>query len=231
MQAWGVYFNSPVSFADGLHIQEQLVRARQAEAIPDVVLFLEHKPVVTLGTRGRTNALIVAPDKLAALGIDFTRASRGGDVTYHAPGQLVIYPILKLGENEADAHGYAQNLEEIAIRTAADYGVKAFRRKGKNGAWTDSGKIAAIGFRLRKWVTMHGMSFNIDLDLAGFATIIPCGLAGEKVSSLKAILGTACPAVQDVRSRMARHFQTVFNRKMDIFTEPGKLPLPLRTCF
>ncbi|OQW96345.1 MAG: lipoyl(octanoyl) transferase [Verrucomicrobia bacterium A1] len=216
MTARAVYFDSPISFAEGVRIQEQLVRARAAGAIPDTVLFLEHRPVVTLGSRGRDQALLKSTKQLEAMGIEFARASRGGDVTYHGPGQLILYPILKLGEKEADAHGYLWNLEEIAIRTAADFGVEARRRKGMNGAWTDAGKIAAIGFRLKRWVTMHGMSFNVDVDLAGFETIIPCGLKGEPVSSLKAILGARCPTLIAVRDRMRAHFETVCGRPLEL---------------
>jgi lipoyl(octanoyl) transferase len=216
MTARALYFDAPLSFADGVCIQEQLVRARAAGSIPDVVLFLEHDPVVTLGSRGRDRALRVSPEQLRALGIEFAHASRGGDVTYHGPGQLILYPILRLGGNEADAHGYLWNLEEIAIRTAVDFGVAARRRKGMNGTWADAGKIAAIGFRLTRWVTMHGMSFNVDVDLAGFETIIPCGLKGEPVSSLKAILGARCPPLTEVRDCMKTHFEAVCGRALQI---------------
>jgi lipoyl(octanoyl) transferase len=225
--AWAVYFESPVPFADGVRIQEALASARAAGEIPDTVLFLEHRPVVTLGARGRDLYLRARPEELAARGIDLVRASRGGDVTYHGPGQLVMYPILKLGEREADAHGYLSNLEEIAIRTAADFGVRARRREGMNGAWTDQGKIAAIGFRLKRWITLHGMSFNVDMDLEGFSTIVPCGLEGEPVTSLKAILGPTCPPLGVVRDRMARHFSAVCARPLETFRAGGAAPAPL----
>jgi lipoyl(octanoyl) transferase len=224
MTAWGIFFDSPLAFAVGVRIQEQLHAARLESRIPDTVLFLEHRPVVTLGTRGRSNYLLASPEQLAARGIDFTRASRGGDVTYHGPGQLVMYPILKLGDREADSHSYLTNLEEIAIRTAADFGVAARRRKGMNGAWTDDGKIAAIGFRLKRWITMHGMSFNVSVDLDGFKTIVPCGLQGEPVSSLKKILGTRCPSVEQTRDRIAHHFSAVCSRPLVFFSARGQLP-------
>ena len=224
MTAWGVFFDSPLSFAAGVRIQERIHQDRAAEKIPDTILFLEHRPVVTLGTRGRTRFLLVPPEQLAAQGIEFARASRGGDVTFHGPGQLVIYPILKLGEQEADSHSYLFNLEEVAIRTASDFGVSARRRKGMNGAWTDDGKIAAIGFRLKRWITMHGMSFNVAVDLAGFKTIVPCGLQGEPVSSLKKILGNRCPSLAQVRNRMAHHFSEICGRPLEIFSSTGPLP-------
>ncbi len=216
MTAWAAYFESPVPYADAVRLQEQLADRRRAGDIPDVVLFLEHPPVVTLGARGRDRSLRRAPAELKARGIELFRSSRGGDVTYHGPGQLVLYPILKLGEKEADAHGYLANLEEIAIRTAADFGVAARRRRGMNGAWTDRGKIAAIGFRLKRWITLHGMSFNVDVDLAGFQTIVPCGLEGEAVTSLKEILGAACPALRRVRERMKAHFEAVCHRPLKV---------------
>lgn len=197
----------------GVRLQERLVAARQAEAIPDTVLFLEHTPVITLGRRGRDNFLLRPAAELRALGIDVERASRGGDVTYHGPGQLVIYPILKLTA-AAGSRRYLWQLEEIAIRTAASFGLQAYRRTGMNGAWTDAGKIAAIGFHLKRWVTMHGMSFNVDLDLRGFSYIVGCGLVGEKVSSLAEQLGPRCPSVAAVREQMAAHLAEVCGRRL-----------------
>ena len=224
MKAWALYFNQPVAFSDGVKIQERLLAARAAGSIPDVVLFLEHRPVVTLGARGRKQSLLISPDQLARRGIEFAQATRGGDVTYHGPGQLILYPILRLGDCEADAHGYLYNLEEIALRTAADFGVRAFRRKGMNGAWTDSGKIAAIGFRLKRWITQHGLSFNVNPDLSGFETIVPCGLAGEPVTSLEKILGAACPAVAQVRDALSANFETVCGRTFQRFSSIDQAP-------
>jgi lipoate-protein ligase B len=133
-----------------------------------------------------------------------------------------MYPIVRLGEQEADAHGFLYNLEEIAIRTAADCGVTAFRRPGLTGAWTQPGKLAAIGIRLKRWVTFHGMSFNVNPDPSGFATIVPCGLANEPVTSLQALLGDACPAIGAVRERLLAHFSAVCQRTVQAF--PGDSP-------
>lgn len=225
--AIALYLADPVRYVDGVRFQEALVAARQADQIPDTVLFLQHRPVITLGRRGRTQHLLAAPDVLARHGVDLVTSSRGGDVTYHGPGQLVIYPILKLGSAEADSHGYLTNLEEVAVRTAADFGVTAYRRPGMNGAWTDAGKIAAIGFYLKRWVTMHGMSFNVDLDLAGFQLIVGCGLVGEKVSSLRHILGDRCPALAIARDHMARHVEQVLGRPLchDLAAHPALMKL------
>ena len=216
MNPRAIYYDHPVPYEEAARIQLAFHADRLADRIPDTVLFLEHTPVVTLGRRGRDNFLLVPAAELARRGVDVVRSSRGGDVTYHGPGQLVMYPILKLGSNEADAHGYLWNLEEIAIRTAADFGVRAFRTEGKSGAWTDAGKIAAIGFQLKRWVTLHGMSFNVDVDLAGFQTIVPCGLVGDPVASLKTILGEQCPLLVDVRERMKTHFEAVCGRALEI---------------
>ena len=231
MSAWSVSFDHPLPYGEGLELQHRLLRARQEGRIPDTVLVLEHTPVVTLGNRGRDNYLLKPKEGYRAAGIDLFRAERGGDVTYHAPGQWVLYPILHLGGNEADSHGYLHNLEEIAIRTLADFGVEGFRREGKSGAWTDAGKVAAIGFRLKRWVSFHGMSFNVDLDLSGFRTIVPCGLVGEPVASLKTILGDECPARSRVRDRLLDHFSRVCNRRLERFSAAGALPAELRPLF
>ncbi len=213
-RARGIVFRGLVPYAEGVRLQEELVRARIEERIPDVVLFLEHAPVVTLGMRSRPGHVLLSSAELDARGIGLCRTSRGGDVTFHCPGQLVMYPILRLGEREADAHGYLRNLEEIAIRTACDFNVRAFRRDGLTGAWTQGGKLAAIGIRFKRWVTFHGMSFNVSPDLSGFSAIVPCGLRNEPVTSLRELLGGAAPSVSAVRERMAIHFADVCGRPM-----------------
>ena len=192
------------------------------------MLILQHLPVVTLGNRGRDNYLLKTEEEYRELGIEVFHAERGGDVTFHGPGQWVLYPILYLGGNEADSHGYLNNLEEIAIRTLADYGVKGFRREGKSGAWTAVGKVAAIGFRLKKWVSFHGMSFNVCNDLMGFQTIVPCGLVGEPVATLKMVLGEKCPAMEQVRESLLSHFSEVCNRQIERYAAEGEMPEILR---
>ncbi len=227
MNAWSVSFNKPISYSAGLEIQHRLLKARQENKIPDTVLILQHQPVVTLGNRGRSNFLLKTEAEYKAEGIDLFRAERGGDVTYHAPGQWVLYPILHLGGNDADSHGYLFNLEQIAIQTLADFGIKGFRKEGKSGAWTEAGKIAAIGFRLKKWVSFHGMSFNVSLDLSGFQTIVPCGLVGEPVASIQTILGKACPEMEAVRDSLLNHFEVICGRKLERFDAEGAMPAEL----
>jgi lipoate-protein ligase B len=224
MNAWSVSFKKPVAYRQGLAMQHRLLKARQENLIPDTVLILQHTPVVTMGNRGRDNYLLKTEAEYRELGIELFHAERGGDVTFHGPGQWVLYPILYLGGNEADSHGYLNNLEEIAIRTLADFGIEGFRREGKSGAWTDAGKVAAIGFRLKKWVSFHGMSFNVCNDLTGFNTIVPCGLVGEPVASLQTILGDACPEMPAVRDSLLQHFAVVCGRELERFETDEYVP-------
>lgn len=228
MKAWAVQFDEPVSYQTGLDMQHRLLAARQADEIPDTVLILQHTPVITLGNRGRDNYLLKTPEEYKALGIEVFHAERGGDVTYHAPGQWVLYPIIHLGGSDADSHGYLWSLEEVALRTLADFGIAGFRREGKNGAWTEQGKVAAIGFRLKRWVSFHGMSFNVCLDLSGFQTIVPCGLVGQPVASMKTVLGDVCPSMEAVRGRLLANFSNVCKRDLEIFQSLEKAPAKLR---
>jgi len=203
---------SPAVYSDICGLQDRLAADRLADRIPDTVIFLEHTPVITLGMSAKPAHVLASPDSLARLGIELCKSPRGGDVTYHGPGQLVMYPIMKLTGKDADVRAYVARLEEVAIRTAGDFNVQAFRRSGKTGAWTEDGKIAAIGVRIRKWVACHGLSLNVNPDMAAYENIVPCGLKGEPVSSLAEILGDSCPTVAKVRTSMARHFEEVFDR-------------------
>ncbi len=226
--ALALFFREPVRYAAGLRMQEALHAARCADAIPDVVLFLQHHPVITLGRRGRTAHLLAREEELRARGIDLVTASRGGDVTFHGPGQVVMYPIMRLGRKGDGSHGYLFNLEEIAVRTCAAHGVKAWRREGKSGAWTEAGKIAAIGFKVQRWVTYHGMSFNVKPALDGFSLIVPCGLAGEPVASLNAIPGAHPAPVDAVAASMANHYEDVFRQTLARYGAGERLPDILR---
>jgi len=216
MKANAIFIDNPLSYKEGLLIQEKILEARINDLIPDTVLFLEHLPVITCGARSKPEQILLSDRELKDKNIEISESSRGGAVTFHGPGQLIMYPIIKLGGNKADIRGYLNNLEEVAIRTAACFGVSAYRRTGMTGAWTDQGKLAAIGVRFKRWVTCHGMSFNINPDLSGFSAIIPCGLAGEKVTSLKILLGNACPSLQNTRDAMSSQFSAVFGRSLAI---------------
>lgn len=227
MKAWAVQFDQPVPYQEGLDLQHRLLAARQVNQIPDTILILQHLPTVTLGNRGRDNYLLKTAEEYRALGIEVFRAERGGDVTYHAPGQWVLYPIIYIGGSETNAHGYLWNLEEVALRSLADFGIQGFRVDGKSGAWTEKGKVAAIGFRLKRWVAFHGMSLNVCLDLSGFQTIVPCGLVGQPVASMQSLLGSACPAMSAVRDRLLVNFSGVFHRDLEILQDRDGLPHPL----
>jgi lipoyl(octanoyl) transferase len=205
--ARAVFFDQPVPYARALEIQEALVQARYEERIPDTVLFLEHPPVITLGRRGRKNFLLASREALAEEGIELIQSSRGGDVTWHGPGQLVMYPILNLTAPGRAARRYLSQLEETAIATCRHFGVEAFRREaGMEGAWTEQGKIAAIGLMFKRWISFHGMSFNVAPDLQGFAKIVPCGLENTAVTSLEKMLGDDAPGLGEVRDVMAKIF-------------------------
>jgi len=219
METLVTIFRQPVPYSEGLRLQEQWVAERQADQATDRLILLEHSPVITMGVRAKNEHLLLSKEALAKRGIELYETPRGGDVTYHAPGQLILYPIMKLTGTEADIHAFVGKLEEIAILTAEAFCVTAFRRKGKTGVWTDQGKIAAIGIRFKKWVSSHGMSFNVNVDLGGFDAIVPCGLHGEKVTSLQAVLGERCPTMQEVRAVMMRQFERVMKRT--VTPEPG----------
>lgn len=229
-KAWSITFDKPVSYETGLSFQHRLLAARQAGNIPDTIILLQHTPTVTLGNRGRDKYLLKSEQEYAALGIDLFQVERGGDVTFHGPGQWVLYPILHLGGNEADSHGYLFNLEEIAIQTLASFRVDGFRREGKSGAWTEQGKIAAIGFRLKRWVSFHGMSFNVENELAGFETIVPCGLEGEPVTTLSNLVSEDGYSMSAVGSVLLDRFEAVMGRDLMRYRSTDLLPEALMAC-
>jgi lipoyl(octanoyl) transferase len=205
-----------VPYADGLELQRQLVEERKADRIPDTLLLLQHPHVLTIGVKKDGRRHIIAPaDRLAALGVEVFETGRGGDVTYHGPGQLVGYPIVDLNPDRRDVHHYVRDLEEVMIRVCADYGLAADRVPGYSGAWIrgESGdeKIGAIGVRISRWVTSHGFAFNVATDIGFFNLIVPCGIADRGVTSLQARLGRA-PAMSDVEDRFIERFAGVFGR-------------------
>lgn len=228
MNALSLLFNDPIPYLKALEFQYRLLKARQNNEIPDIVLLMQHTPVITLGNRGRDNYLLKSRDEYKKLGIDLYKVERGGDVTFHGPGQWVLYPIIRLGENEADAHGYLYNLEEISIRVLNHFGINGFRKKGKSGAWTDKGKVAAIGFRLKKWVTMHGMSFNVSSNLSGFDFIVPCGLKYNSVTSLEDLLENKPVNFEDVGLAILNQFSSVCNRKIINYKSNLDIPKELK---
>ena len=206
-----------VSYAEGLALQRKLVDDRKAGRIPDVLLLLEHPHVITLGvkTDSARSHIVASPEVLAAGGVEVHETGRGGDVTYHGPGQLVGYPVIDLKPDRCDVHAYVRDLEELMIRVCADFGLAARRVTGLSGAWVDTErgleKIGAIGVRISRWVTSHGFAFNVNTDLDFFRLIVPCGIAEHGVTSLEARLGRRL-AMTEVENAFVAHFAHVFGR-------------------
>ena len=199
-----------VPYAEGLQIQEQLVAERQAGRIVDVLLLLEHEPVFTMGRNARAENVLLSSETLRSRGFEIFETGRGGDVTYHGPGQVVGYPILELPTDRRDVHRYVRDLEEVMIRACAEYGITAGRIAGKTGTWVGTEKVGAIGVRIARWVTSHGFALNVSNDLAPFALIVPCGITGLGVTSLSRVLGREV-AVGDAAGRLATHVAAVFD--------------------
>jgi lipoyl(octanoyl) transferase len=199
-----------VGYARGLALQEELVAERQAGRIPDQLLLLEHDPVFTLGRNARGENVLFPKEALAERGFEVFETGRGGDVTYHGPGQVVGYPILDLSPDRRDVHRYVRDLEDVMIRTCADYGVAAQRVQGRTGCWVGPEKLGAIGVRIARWVTSHGFAFNVRNDLAPFGLIVPCGIRDRGVTSLARLLGRE-PSLEDVMDRLAAHLLAVYS--------------------
>jgi lipoyl(octanoyl) transferase len=182
-----------VSYAEAVDLQERLVRQRKAGEIPDQLLLLQHPPVITLGVRARNDRSHVLANEavLNARGVEIFETGRGGDVTFHGPGQLVVYPILELSPDRRDVHRYVRDLEDVVIQTTARFGVEATRAHGLTGAWVGRDKIAAIGVRISRWITSHGFALNVNTDLSNFDLIVPCGITDRGVTSMQHVLGRA----------------------------------------
>lgn len=202
-----------VTYENGMHLQQKLVALRQADAIPDQLLLLEHPAVITLGRGGDAANLLADEGALRKLGVRFYETTRGGDITYHGPGQIVGYPILHLGENSRDVRKYVTNLEEVLIRTVAQYGITAARVEGKRGIWVGNNKIAAIGVRIARWVTSHGFALNVNTNLDHFRLITPCGIRGAGVTSLAQETRREVPS-EETRHIIVKHFSDVFDLEM-----------------
>lgn len=195
-------------------LQHTLVRARQEGRIDDVLILLEHEPVITLGRMADAGHILASAKQLCQAGITVQRIERGGDVTYHGPGQLVGYPILSLEAHHLGVSDYMHALEQVLIRTLADFGLAAERREGIIGVWVRGSKIAALGARVERGVTYHGFALNVATNLAHFAFIIPCGLSDARVTSMQQQLGKTVD-MQVVRERVTWHFGQVFAVPME----------------
>lgn len=204
-----------VEYEDGLLIQRLIEQERQRGTLPDTLLLLEHPPVITLG-RGAaqkiSQQILCPPEWLQELGIDVVQTDRGGAVTYHGPGQLVVYPILQLRGAERDVHHYLRLLEEVVIRTLAEFGIEAHREAGRTGVWVRGEKIASIGVHLSRWITRHGLALNVTNDLTPFDLIVPCGLSGVRMTSMERVCGQPV-SLPDVEEALITHFCSIFNRR------------------
>jgi lipoyl(octanoyl) transferase len=199
-----------VAYGEALELQRALVEDRRAGRVGDVLLLLEHPHVITLGSRtGASRANVIAtPERLRELGVELTETGRGGDVTYHGPGQLVGYPILDLKPDRADVYQYVRNLEDVMVRACARFGVEAGRIEGLTGTWVGGSKIGAIGVRISRWISSHGFAFNVTTDMSYFNLIVPCGIRDHGVTSLARELGRDVP-MNDVQDAVVEAFQEV----------------------
>ena len=204
-----------VPYQEALTLQRALVEERRADRVPDLLLLLQHPPVITLGVKGDggRSHIVASSERLAGLGIEVSETGRGGDVTYHGPGQVVGYPILDLRPDRCDVHKYVRDVEDVMIRVCADYGVAAGRIKGQTGTWVGGDKIGAIGIRISRWITSHGFAFNVGTDLDHFRLIVPCGIADGGVTSLEKLLGREV-SITEAEARLVHHFSAVFARQL-----------------
>ena len=202
-------------------LQRRLVAARKVDAIGDVLLLCEHPHVITLGRNGKPEHLLASEHLLKQMNVEFFPTDRGGDITYHGPGQLVGYPILNLTEHRRDVGWYVRQLEEALIRATADFGVHAVRMPGWTGIWIEDSagekKLGAIGIHLSRWVTSHGFAYNVATDLRYFDLIVPCGIAGKGVTSLERLLHRSV-SIREAQSMMVARFGEVFDREPRLAT-------------
>ena len=206
-----------IGYAEAWTLQKRAVAARKAGAIDDVLLLCEHPHVITLGRSGKRENLLASEHVLRQKGVEFHTTDRGGDITYHGPGQIVGYPILNLGAIRRDVVWYVRMLEEAMIRATAEFGVAAERVDGKTGIWVKNGnaeeKLAAIGVHISRWVTSHGFAYNVSTDLRKFDLIVPCGIADRKATSLEKLLGRNVEE-KEVAPRIAKHLGELLGLEM-----------------
>ena len=203
-----------ISWADAYALQQRIVAARKSGEIGDVFLLCEHPHVITLGRNANRANLLASEHVLRQKGVELHATNRGGDITYHGPGQIVSYPILNLNNIKRDVGWYVRTLEEIMIRASADFDLNAFRVPGKTGIWVKAGdteeKLAAIGVHISRWVTSHGFAYNVSTDLRYFDLIVPCGIADRKATSLEKLLSRRVP-LDAVKPRLIQHLAELFS--------------------
>ena len=198
-----------IGYSRAMELQQVVVEQRKRGEIPDQLLIVEHPHVITMGRNGHSENLLASPELLQRAGIDFHPTDRGGDVTYHGPGQIVGYPIVDLRDWKRDVGAYLRALEQVLIEALAEFGIAAGRMQGATGVWVDGAKVAAMGVHISRWVTSHGFALNVDPDLNYFRYIVPCGLR-QPVTSMRAL---GCPAGrEEVTAAIAGAFARVFGR-------------------
>src|SRR6202795_3715530 len=206
-----------IGYTEAWELQKRVVAARKAGAIEDVLLLCEHLHVITLGRSGNRSNLLASENVLRQKGVEYFETTRGGDITYHGPGQIVGYPILNLGAIRRDVVWYVRTLEEAMIRASAEFGITAERVAGKTGIWVRIGnteeKLAAIGVHISRWVTSHGFAYNVSTDLRNFDLIVPCGIADRKATSLEKLLGRNVEE-GEVAPRIAKHLGELLGLEM-----------------
>jgi lipoyl(octanoyl) transferase len=232
-----------IAYDSACELQHWLVQARKTQAIPDLLLLCQHPHVITLGRNGKREHLRVASHVLGQMQVDFRPTDRGGDITYHGPGQIVGYPIVDLAEHRRDIRWYVEQLEEIMIGATARFGIAGKRLAGAHGVWADTPlgeqKLAALGVHLSRWVTSHGFAYNVSTDLSYFDLIVPCGMPDKRATSLECLLGRAV-SIEEVLPHLIEHFGRVFERRMvpvscfDLQTalkqSPARTGLPYQPC-
>jgi lipoyl(octanoyl) transferase len=202
-----------VTYSDGLRLQERAVERLRSGEGPEQLLLLEHPHVFTLGRGADSSNILADQQQLESTSVEVHETGRGGDVTYHGPGQLVGYPIINLKPDRCDVHRYVRDLEEVLIRTIVDFGIEGGRVAGLTGVWVGDEKIAAIGVRIARWITSHGFALNVNTDLSYFKMIVPCGITDKGVTSISSVLGREVD-LREVAATTARHFGEVFNRQI-----------------
>jgi len=204
-----------VEYGEAYRLQRRLHHQRLDGEIIDVLLLLEHPPVLTIGRSGSLDNVLVSREKLAQEGVALFFVERGGDVTYHGPGQIVGYPIMDLSRRGKDIHQYVQDLEEVIIRTLADFSISSTRDESHPGVWVQNEEVAAIGLSVRRWVTMHGFALNVNPNLKHFSFINPCGFSNRKANSMSQLLGREMP-MEAVTKRLVAHFSEVFDTLIEM---------------
>jgi len=207
-----------IGYAEALQLQQEMVAQRKAKLIPDTLILLEHPHVYTLGRNALREHLLFSEEKLRTLKAQVCETDRGGDVTYHGPGQLVGYPIFDLAQHRRDVSWYMRSLEEVFIGVAQDYGIQAARLAGAPGVWIGNEKLVAMGVHLSRWVTSHGFALNVNTDLSYFDWIVPCGLPDKGVTSLAQLLGKKIPLAA-VIEKVIENFGRVFGFEMEVVGE------------